>query len=728
MTLAQESVMAWLRDAGLEPRELQQKAIDAGLLEGTNMMISSPTGSGKTLIGEIAALRAVSNGQKAIFMVPLRSLALQVGKTIKERYASRGLNVEISTSDFETSGSTLEACDVLIATYERTDSLLRHKAAWLSDIGTVVVDEIQNISDPMRGGRLEGTLMRLRKAFSDVQFVILSATVGQPNILADWLDCKLVQSNHRPVPLVTRVLKTSEPEKTVRDLVMNSIQKSGQVVVFNRTRREAVAAAQRLGPHVQRQLRHAEKESLANEVSSLENWSASLPRDLVSLIHNGLAYHHAGLDFESRNLVERLFKRGILKAISATTTLASGMNLPARTVVLTSIASPADYKEILSANEIHQMLGRAGRPGYDKEGFGIIITRSEGERQTALDAYFHRIQDPENDEHERMPRFNPVRSSLSTNLAEQVLVAIDFLGGAAVSDLENTFFAQSYLVHNHVRNPKSPVRPLVLSELTAQAAIEKHAMSETVHAAMQGVLASTEIREESEQTLGGLIQPRSGGGYTCRFSIRPQKSGVMEGPMCSCGRPISDDGILCPHLVALGITASKLVQSKADFIIPLALGETSPVATLSKLGLIEAGSDDRLKLTALGSVVCKLYLRIPTVRELLALLPMVETSQEMLDLLGHIIMLESGRNLGESASRVAAELILTSDTCETISARNDIDVGDVRLVLEMLDWVLISISSIAEISNLKTVGNGIHRMLNELHSNRYEGERNVNKQ
>ncbi|MFO7836665.1 MAG: DEAD/DEAH box helicase [Candidatus Thorarchaeota archaeon] len=727
MTLVQQSVLDWIREAGLEPRKLQQKAIDEGLLDGANMMICSPTGSGKTLIGEMAALRAVSNGRKAVFMVPLKSLAIQIGSTIRERYSHRGLNVEVSTSDLEASGSKFATCDVLVSTYERTDSLLRHRADWLSDIGTVIVDEIQNISDPMRGGRLEGTLMRLRKAFPEVQFVVLSATIGQPKILAEWLDSKLLQSSHRPVPLVTRVLKTNEPEKTVRDIVMRSVQRNGQVVVFSRTRREAVASAKRLAPHVVRQLRHVEKDNLDTELDSVENWNASLPSELVPLVHQGVAYHHAGLDFQSRSLVERLFKKGFLKAISATTTLASGMNLPARTVVLSSIVSPADYKQILSANEVHQMLGRAGRPGFDKEGFGIIITRSEGERKTALDAYFQCI-DASEGEDEMMPRFSSVRSSLSSNLTEQVLVAIDFLDGSTVLDLEDVYFAQSYLVHNHVRNPRSPVRPLILADLTAQASIEQHALSETLHAAMEGVLAHVDIREKSEETIGGLVKPRSGGGYTCRFSIRSRKSGVLEGPSCSCGKAIGQDGILCPHLVALGIEAAKSLRSKADFIIPLALGETSPVATLTKLGLIEGGSDARLRLTALGSVVCKLYLHISTVREILALLPMVDTSRELLDLIAHIIMLESGRNLGESTAQIVAELILASENCETIATRNNLGTGDIRLILDMLEWILISISSIAEVSNLDKVGRGVHRLLNELHSNRYNaGDKDVSK-
>jgi len=372
-----------LNQAGMRPRGVQSDSISKGLLEGENIMVSSPTGSGKTLVGEMALLRAVTLGKKGLFLVPLRALAVQIFKTMKERYEHLGVMIGLSTGDFQGTGEELAEFDIVVTTYERADSLLRRRSSWLSDLGAVVVDEIQTMSEIGRGARLESLIIRLKNSIEDLQIVALSATTGDPDEIAEWLGCRLVVSQERPVPLVHKVVTTNDRNQSLRKLVMTTVQGNGQAIVFHRTRREAEAQAKRLSEDVGRQFTSEEKKNLDQDLGSVENWNVTLSPELRSLLHNGIAFHHAGLGYNERRMVERLFAKGDVRVICATTTLAAGMDLPARTVVLSSFKSPANYRRLLSANTVHQMLGRAGRPGHDKIGFGVILAGSTGETEEA---------------------------------------------------------------------------------------------------------------------------------------------------------------------------------------------------------------------------------------------------------------------------------------------------------------------------------------------------------
>ena len=330
-----------LGKTGMKPRGIQSEAISKGLLEGQSIMICSPTGSGKTLIGEMALLRSVTCERKGLYLVPLRALAIQVFKTIRDRYEHMGIRVGLSTGDFQGSGEELEEYDIIVTTYERTDSLLRKQTSWLLSVGTVVVDEIQTLSEIGRGARLESLLIRLRKTIEGLQIVALSATVGAPDELAEWLRCRLVESYDRPVPLIYRVINTNDRNNTIKKLVMNTVQGNGQAIVFHRTRREAEAHAKRLAEDVGRQFTSDEKMKLDQDLDSVEHYNLTLSTELRSLLRNGIAYHHAGLGYSGRRMVEQLFNAGQVRVICATTTLAAGMDLPARTVILSNIKSPS---------------------------------------------------------------------------------------------------------------------------------------------------------------------------------------------------------------------------------------------------------------------------------------------------------------------------------------------------------------------------------------------------
>jgi hypothetical protein len=351
------------------------------------------------------------------------------------------------------------------------------------------------------------------------------------------------------------------------------------------------------------------------------------------------------------------------------------------------------------------MLGRAGRPGHDRVGFGVIISGSTGEADMIKERYFDRMVEEDTTNEILLQRFNPISSVLGepNALAEQLLVILDMLSSASIEDIEDGVLGESYLVHCAIRDTQAPMRVLHLGEISAEAAIEKHALTETIHSARKGVLGETKIREQHETVIGGIVTGFQGGQFTCRFSARLSAAGNSEGAMCSCGKPMSESGILCHHLVALGMNAAKGLGTLADYVIPLALSETSPLALLIRLGLVEGEEEGRLKPTKLGRATNRLYLSIPTARELLALIPTTEDSRKLLWLLRHLVSLESGVGLDDSFDNMLAALVSTDIPMKQIADQNDISLGDMYGLIETSRWLLHSIAVVAELGGLSKV-------------------------
>jgi superfamily II DNA/RNA helicase len=692
-----------LAQAGMKPRAVQIEAINKGLLEGESIMVSSPTGSGKTLVGEMAILRSVASERKGLFLVPLRALAVQIYRTMKERYEHLGVLVGLSTGDFQSSGEELAMYDVIITTYERADSLLRSRSSWLSEIGTVVIDEVQTLSEVGRGARLESLIIRLRRTIENLQIVALSATTGAPDELAEWLGCRLVVSEDRPVPLVCRVVTATDRIAAIRQLVMTTVQGNGQAIIFHRTRREAEALARRLADDVGRQFTSDEKKSLDNELDSVQNWNITLSSDLRVQLHNGIAYHHAGLGFQGRRLVEQLFNEGKVRVICATTTLAAGMDMPARTVILSNFRSPADHRQMLSANSVHQMLGRAGRPTHDRIGFGIIIAGSTGECEEAKRRYFEVSIDQKSGKETLTPKYDRVSSTLGhpDALAEQLLVTLDMLMAASLDEIENGVLGDSFLVFCAIRDSRAPMRVLQLGRISAVTVIEQHALPETIQIARKDLLGKTSIREKNETVIGGIVTSIDGGQFTCRFSARLSPAGIVEGAMCSCGQPLTAEGILCYHLVTLGMAAARDLGSMADYVIPLSLSESSPLGLLTRLSLVEGDVDGKVRPTRLGRAVCRLYLRIPTVRETLAMLHMTEDIKSLLWLLKHIVSLESGMALDDGYDNLISYIAATDVAIKDLAQQFELSIGDVYGLLETSKWLLYAIMVLSEIGGMK---------------------------
>jgi helicase len=389
----------------------QEDAIKAGALEGKNLVLASPTASGKTLVAELCALKHIleKNG-KTIYLTPLRALANEKFEEFRKYTAimkkgDRRIRVGISTGDFDSTDPWLERYDIIITTNEKADSLLRHRAKWMDEISLVVADEVHLLNEAERGPTLEVVLARLMQVNPDMQILALSATINNVDEIAQWLKAEYVTTEWRPVALKEGVLLHEEIqykdgdarqiEKRTRDslmnLVLSTVKTGGQALVFTSTRKNAATLAKKLAGEVEEVLSKPVKRALEHEASRIlaAGERTRLSESLAELVKRGTAFHHAGLGGGHRRIIEDSFRQGKIKILTATPTLAFGVNLPARTVVI------QDYRRYeagygyypISVLEYKQMAGRAGRPKYDKTGEAILIAKTGDEADYLIESY-----------------------------------------------------------------------------------------------------------------------------------------------------------------------------------------------------------------------------------------------------------------------------------------------------------------------------------------------------
>ena len=428
----------------------QEKAIRPALA-GKNLVLAIPTASGKSLVAYLAILNAVLRGGKALYIVPLKALASEKYEDLV-RFESLGMKVGESSGDYDEIDPKLHKYDIVIATSEKADSLLRHRVKWLDQLSVVVADEVHLINDPERGPTLEVTLVKFRSFNPNAQVIALSATIRNAKELAEWLDADLVQSDWRPVPLKEGVYAegeiffTDNSKRKVKDegdgltsLVRDALSTGGQCLVFVNTRKASESIAHSLGSVVKGTdwAKADELSKISRRLVGEQDEPTNLGNKLGRCIRNGCAFHHAGLTNPQRKLVESTFKTGLLRCIVATPTLAAGINLPARTVIVRDVRrydSNVGYT-MIPVLEIKQMCGRAGRPRFDKYGEAILVARDEEEKSGLLETYL--LGENEN-----------IYSKLGTEPAirSHVLALIATKAASSVSDLEG-FFQKTFLAH-----------------------------------------------------------------------------------------------------------------------------------------------------------------------------------------------------------------------------------------------------------------------------------------
>ena len=395
-------------------------------LDGRNLMLAIPTASGKSLVAHITMAHRLSNdlkGMRGVYIVPLKALASEKFRELSEICKSVDLKVGLAIGDRSSENNFVEDSDVLVCTSEKLDSMLRSNPSLMDDIGIVVADEFHLLQDPSRGPTLEILLSRIRHRVEGAQILALSATVGNANDLAEWLDADLVKSEWRPIALYSGTLtgldlryhsvespggdfSLPEPKrldggvnKNLHSVLDDTTEMSKQMLVFVASRSSAQKEARELSKHVKSKLDAEDHnfsdsvteswDEMANSLSVRESGSVTA-KALANAVRGGVGFHHAGLTSSQRRVAEEGFSTGNLLCIVATPTLAQGVNLPASRVVIRDSrrwSTVAARSMPLPVMEVRQMMGRAGRPGFDEFGESFLVSKSKQDEDSLIDLY-----------------------------------------------------------------------------------------------------------------------------------------------------------------------------------------------------------------------------------------------------------------------------------------------------------------------------------------------------
>ncbi|KAJ3019598.1 hypothetical protein HKX48_001963 [Thoreauomyces humboldtii] len=373
-----------------------------GVLEGTkNLLYSAPTSGGKSLVADIVMLQKVTRTKKkAIMIVPFVALASERTKVMQNVFASEPLKIVGYYSDV--GSATFDNVDIAYCTIEKANSLVNRliEEDKLEDLGIVVVDEIHMAGDPQRGYLLELLLTKLSFILDGkLQIVAMSATLPNIDIFKRWLKSHLYITDFRPVPLTefiklegnlydhsgqllhTLGKKTKDDPNWLVPLVAPVLQASASVLIFCGSKRYCENTARHLATELPKVIL-PDDEIMAQRrgvVRELERTPGSLDVDLANFIMAGVAFHHAGLITEERDIIEDAYRAGILRVIACTSTLAMGVNLPARRVIFREVTPYGG----LSARQYQQMRGRAGRKGLDSHGESILMCENRSDMKTA---------------------------------------------------------------------------------------------------------------------------------------------------------------------------------------------------------------------------------------------------------------------------------------------------------------------------------------------------------
>lgn len=379
--------------------DLQVSAInDYGVLDGNNVVVSAPTSSGKTMVGELAALRNVLDRKRALFLLPLKALVADKRRHFAKVYGDFGIRTVEATGETDDITPLLRGqYDIGLLTYEKFAAIALTFPHVLAQVGVIVIDEAQMIADRSRGANLEFllTLIRMRRREGvEPQIIALSAVIGDTNGLEQWLGARLLRRTERPVPLdeglllgdgrfryfdpatgeeritaplVQRVYGKGSNQELIIPLVRKLVAEGQQIIVFRETKSEARSVANYLGDALG-------LPPATNALAALPGGDPSqASTELRDALARGVAFHNSDLEPEERRIVEEEFRRegSGLRVIAATTTLAMGVNTPASTVIIAGLTHPGD--EPYSVAEYKNLVGRAGRLGYAEKGTSYLM-------------------------------------------------------------------------------------------------------------------------------------------------------------------------------------------------------------------------------------------------------------------------------------------------------------------------------------------------------------------
>ncbi|HEU5152255.1 MAG TPA: DUF3516 domain-containing protein, partial [Iamia sp.] len=369
-----DAFVGWVEDRGLSLYPAQEEAL-LEVVTGAHVIVNTPTGSGKSMIAIAAHLAAVARGERTFYTAPIKALVSEKFFDLTEVFGAE--RVGMMTGDAAVNADA----PIICCTAEIVANMaLRYGAA--APIGQVVMDEFHYIADPERGWAWQVPLLEL----TETQQVLMSATLGDVTRFVDDLEARtprpvaVVRSGTRPVPLVHE-FRMAPIIETIEELLATD---AAPVYIVHPTQAGAAERAQALMSL--KLCTREQKEAIAAEIGDFR-FGAGFGRTLSRFVRNGIGVHHAGMLPKYRRLVERLAQTGLLKVICGTDTLGVGINVPIRTVLITSLSKfDGVQTRLLTAREFHQIGGRAGRAGYDTMGRVVVMAPEHAIENARMEA------------------------------------------------------------------------------------------------------------------------------------------------------------------------------------------------------------------------------------------------------------------------------------------------------------------------------------------------------
>ena len=465
---------------------VQAKALPVVFGSDVGLVVTSPTGSGKTLIGQAAVIKAIKcDGRKAAFICPSRALVEELRDTL-DKWSRSGIRVEYLSGDLDVDMDSVKRADLWVGTTESFESAFRKASLSdeVADLGCVVIDEIHLLGDETRGPLLEALIARLRLLSAQTRLVGLSATVRNNQELAEWLGAELVHSVWRPTQLTLQVVpyanrdnwtddeeaKDDATESIIDDITGAGHEDadSGGVIVFCGSK-----------PKVRRVASHLARLSTGLDEGELAERA----------LKHGVGIHYNGLPPDHLRRTMNLFDKGEIKTVVATTTLASSVNTPARAVIIRDTVLGRDTS--LSAGDVLQMAGRAGRFGRENEGFAYLLaprTDVSSWREKVFEGHF-------------------VNSQLAGDLADHLLAEV-LLKRIRSADTLRDWFAGTFATH--------------------QGGLSRQESEQALNEALELLLTSRMITEDADS---GLLDCSPIGKLTSRFLIRCECAAAILGAL-----------------------------------------------------------------------------------------------------------------------------------------------------------------------------------------------------
>ena len=370
----------------------QKEVIKSGYIEDSkNYIISIPTASGKTVLGILPALKTILEGGKAVYAAPLLSIQNEKVKEFKA-FEEHGISV----------GKHPSGADLSVMVFESFDALTRFSWNVLRDVDTLIIDEFHMIGDYSRGPSLECAITRAKIINPSIRIIALSATLRNIEEIEGWLEGSCIEHDYRPVPLHKDVLNaedfnTKNKNDVITKVLKDAIKDSSQVLSFVSTRRFTESLATYVAKKINKNINKVQREKfseVADKILEVPKKKGSLPTTtctkLAESCAHGVAFHHAGLFNEQKEIIEEEFRAGNILMITATPSLMYGVNLPSKTVVIRDHTRwTSRGPQPIPVFDYEQMSGRAGRPLYDDVGYSYLIAKTIDEADDLEDYYIN---------------------------------------------------------------------------------------------------------------------------------------------------------------------------------------------------------------------------------------------------------------------------------------------------------------------------------------------------